>query len=247
MGNLTGQRVWITGGGTGIGAAAAVEMAGAGAEVIVSGRRAEPLDQVVAQITDAGGNARALVLDVADSDAVTAAADDIGRVDILVASAGLNVPKRGMDVLSAKDWDLVVNVNLNGMFYPAQAVLPAMRANGGGLIIMISSWAARYASRLTGAAYSVTKRAVLALNESINEEEGANGVRSTVIMPGEIATDILKTRPTPPSDEDMGKMLKSEDLAATIRFVAEMPPHACINEILISPTWNRFYQGFDEL
>ena len=114
-------------------------------------------------------------------------------------------------------------------------------------LVLVSSWAGRYATRLTGAAYNATKHAVVALSESINDEEGANGIRSTVIMPGEVATDILKSRPVPPSEAQMARMLQAEDLGATIRFVAEMPPRACINEILISPTWNRFYQGFDEL
>jgi NADP-dependent 3-hydroxy acid dehydrogenase YdfG len=85
------------------------------------------------------------------------------------------------------------------------------------------------------------------LGETINTEEGGAGIRSTVIMPGEVSTDILKNRPTPPSTKDMDCMLQGQDLADTVRFVAEMPAHVCINEILISPTWNRFYQGFDEL
>ena len=88
---------------------------------------------------------------------------------------------------------------------------------------------------------------MIALNETINDEGGAHGIRSTVIMPGEVGTDILDTRPNPPSAETRARMLQVEDLAATVRFVAEMPAHACINEILISPTWNRFYQGFDEI
>ena len=132
--------------------------------MIVSGRRAEPLDEVVAEIAAKGGKARAHVLDVADAAAVRKAAEEIGAVDILLASAGLNVPTRAMDKLSDEDWDHVVNVNLNGVFYPARAVLPGMRAQGGGQLILISSWAGRYATRLTGAAYNATKRAVIALN-----------------------------------------------------------------------------------
>ncbi len=111
----------------------------------------------------------------------------------------------------------------------------------------MSSWAGRYATRMTGAAYNATKRAVLALSETINEEEGGRGIRSTVIMPGEVATDILKSRPVPPSQADMDRMLQSGDLARTVRFVAESPAHVCLNEILISPTWNRFYQGMKEV
>ncbi|MFT4961622.1 MAG: NADP-dependent 3-hydroxy acid dehydrogenase YdfG [Paracoccaceae bacterium] len=247
MTKLTGKRVWVTGGGTGIGAGAAIALAQSGAEVFVSGRRAEPLDAVVKAITENGGVAEAMMLDVADTDSVAAAADKIGPVDILLANAGLNVPKRALRDLSVDDWNLVVDVNLNGVFYAVQNVLPGMRDNGAGTIILISSWAGRYATRLTGAGYNATKRAVLALSETINDEEGGNGIRSTVIMPGEVATDILKTRPVPPADHDMARMLQVDDLAETVRFVAEMPAHVCLNEILISPTWNRFYQGFEEL
>lgn len=247
MGRLSGKTAWITGGGTGIGAASALALAGSGASVVVSGRRTGPLDRVVEQITAAGGTATSLPLDTADAGAVAAAASQIGTVDILVASAGLNTPNRALDRISPPDWDHVVGVNLNGVFYPVQAVLPGMRARGDGLLILVSSWAGRYATALTGAAYNATKRAVIALSESINGEEGGHGIRSTAIMPGEVATDILKSRPNPPSAADQARMLQADDLGETVRFVAEMPPHVCLNEILISPTWNRFYRGFAEL
>ncbi|MDK3075949.1 SDR family NAD(P)-dependent oxidoreductase, partial [Sedimentitalea sp. JM2-8] len=247
MGKLDGKRAWITGGGSGIGAGAALALARSGAEVIVSGRRPEPLQSVVDEIAKAGGAARAMPLDVANADEVAEVREQIGRVDILLANAGLNVPKRSLGNVETGGWDLVVDVNLNGVFYPVHAVLPGMRDAGCGLIILISSWAGRYAGKLTGAAYNATKRAVIALNETINAEEGGNGIRSTVIMPGEVATDILRSRPRRPSDKDIARMLQVDDLAETVRFVAEMPPHVCLNEILISPTWNRFYQGFDEL
>ena len=239
---LSGKVAWVTGGGTGIGAAGARALAAAGAQVVVSGRRADPLEALAREI---GG--RALALDVADPQAIGAAADEIGPVDILVASAGTNVPDRSLAKVSTEDWSRVVDVNLNGVFHATRAVLPGMRAQGGGVVMLVSSWAGKYATRLTGAAYNASKHAVVALSESINIEEGANGIRSTVIMPGEVATDILQSRPVPPSQEQMDRMLQAEDLGATIRFVAEMPPRVCLNEILISPTWNRFYLGFEEL
>lgn len=247
MSSVAGKRVWITGGGTGVGAGSALLLAERGAEVIVSGRRADKLDDVVAQITAKGGKASAVAVDMGDAAAVEQAAAKIGQVDILLASAGLNVPNRSLDKLGTADWDTVVTVNLNGVYYPIHAVLPQMRARGDGLVMIVSSWAGRYVGRLTGAAYSATKHAVVALSETINCEEGGNGIRSTVIMPGEIATDILKARPTPPSQADMDRMLQVDDLAETVRYVAEMPAHVCVNEILLSPTWNRFYQGFAEV
>lgn len=246
MAKLTGQRAWITGGGSGIGAAAAQALAGSGAETILSGRREAPLQKVADMIQALGGRAQVKPLDVSDPDAVRTTAQEIGPVNILLANAGLNVPDRSLASVSDEGWDKVVNVNLNGAFYPVHAVLPGMRAQGEGTVIFVASWAGRYATRLTGAAYNATKRAILALSETVNDEEGANGIRSTVIMPGEVATDILQSRPKPPSQGEMDKMLQVEDMAQTVKFVAEMPPHVCVNEILISPTWNRFYQGFDE-
>jgi NADP-dependent 3-hydroxy acid dehydrogenase YdfG len=247
MGKLTGKRVWITGGGTGIGAGAARALAGAGADVVISGRRAARLQAVAEDIRASGGQARAEVLDVADAGAVADVAARIGPVDILIASAGTNVPDRAMAEVEPQGWDHVIGVNLNGMFYPLRAVLAGMRERGDGLVILISSWAGRYATTLTGAAYNATKRAVIALGETINAEEGGNGIRASVIMPAEVATDILKTRPKPPAEAEMARMLQVTDLAETIRFVAEAPAHVCLNEILISPTWNRFHQGFDEV
>ena len=101
--------------------------------------------------------------------------------------------------------------------------------------------------RLTGPAYNASKHGVVALSHSINADEGRHGVRCTALMPGEVATPILASRPVQPSDEDKARMLKSEDLGATVRFICEAPPHVCFNEILISPTWNRFFVGIDEL
>nr|WP_323777297.1 SDR family NAD(P)-dependent oxidoreductase [Amylibacter sp.] len=247
MSSVAGKRVWITGGGSGVGAGSALLLAERGAEVIVSGRRVDKLEEVVAQITTKGGKASAVAVDMGDAAAVEQAAAKIGQVDILLASAGLNVPNRSLDKLGTADWDTVVNVNLNGVYYPIHAVLPQMRARRDGLVMIVSSWAGRHVGRLTGVAYTATKHAVVALSETINCEEGSNGIRSTVIMPGEIATDILKARPTPPSQADMDRMLQVDDLAETVRYVAEMPAHVCVNEILLSPTWNRFYQGFAEV
>jgi NADP-dependent 3-hydroxy acid dehydrogenase YdfG len=247
MGTLDKQVVWITGAGSGIGLAGAHELAASGATVILSGRRPEPLNSAVEAINAAGGKAEATPLDVADPGAVAGAAKTIlarhGRIDILVNSAGTNVPKRHWQDVTPESFDQVFSINLNGAFYAIAAVLPGMRSNQRGTIVNISSWAGMFDNALTGPAYSASKRAMIAMNHSLNLEECMNGIRACVICPGEVATPILKSRPIPPSAEDMAKMLQAEDLGRTIRFVCEMPPHACINEILISPTWNRLYIG----
>lgn len=116
-----------------------------------------------------------------------------------------------------------------------------MRRQGGGLLIHIASWAGRYVSPLTGPAYAAAKHGMLAMSESLNQEECRNGIRSCCICPGEIATPILDKRPVPVSAQDKARMLQAQDLADTILYVARMPASVCVNEILISPTWNRGY------
>ena len=241
-----GKVVWITGGGSGIGLAGGIELAKAGAHVIISGRSRETLS-ASEKLIKAAGSGESIALDVADQQEVAKGAAEIarrhGRVDVLINSAGINHPKRNFRNVSIDGWNQIVAVNLSGMFYCVQAVLPGMRERKDGLIINISSWAGRYASTLTGPGYNATKHAVVALTESINMEECANGIRATSILPGEVATPILEKRPVPPPPEERARMLQAEDLGKTILFVATLPPRACVNELIISPTWNRFYLG----
>jgi NADP-dependent 3-hydroxy acid dehydrogenase YdfG len=242
----SGKRVaWVTGGGSGIGEAGAEALAADGWTVVVSGRRKDALDHVVAKIAAAGGAAEATALDVSDAAAVDAAAQQIlsrhGRIDLLVNSAGVNVPKRNWKDMELEGWDKLVDINLNGVLYCMRAVLPAMRAQRDGCIINVSSWAGRHVSKMPGPAYTTTKHAVLALTHSFNMDECVNGLRACCLSPAEVATPILKLRPVVPSAEEQARMLQPDDLGRTILFVANMPPHVCVNEILISPTWNRSF------
>src|SRR5579871_4208005 len=234
---------WITGGGSGIGEAAAEALAAEGWTVVVSGRRKNLLQAVVAKIADAGGTAEAIPLDVSNAAEVAKAAGQIvakyGRIDLLVNSAGINVPKRRWADMELEGWNSLVDVNLNGVLYCMRAVLPAMRRQKDGCIINVASWAGRHVSKMPGPAYTTTKHAVLALTHSFNMDECVNGLRACCLSPGEVATPILKLRPVVPSEEEQAKMLQPEDLGRTIAFVASMPPRVCMNEILISPTWNR--------
>ena len=239
-----GKRVaWVTGGGTGIGEAGAEALAADGWTVVVSGRRKDALDQVVAKITKSGGQAEAIALDVSKKAEVQKAADQIlakhGRIDLLVNNAGVNVPKRSWADMELEGWDKLVEINLNGVLYCMRAVLPAMRKQKDGCIINVASWAGRHVSKMPGPAYTTTKHAVLALTHSFNMDECINGVRACCLSPGEVATPILKLRPVVPSEQEQARMLQPEDLGRTIAFVASMPPRVCMNEILISPTWNR--------
>ncbi len=245
MSKLRGKVAWVTGAGSGIGLAGALTLAQAGMTVVMSGRRKDVLEAEAQKIRDMSGKTEVEALDVADADAVKKTAESIlarhGRIDILVNSAGLNTPNRYWKNQTVAGWQEVVDINLNGSFYTIHAVLPAMRAKKDGLIINISSWAGVFHPKLTGAAYNGTKHAVTAMTETINMEECANGIRACAICPAEVATPIMDRRPVPPSAQDRARMLQAEDLGSAIRFVAEMPAHACINQLIISPTWNRMY------
>jgi NADP-dependent 3-hydroxy acid dehydrogenase YdfG len=245
MRDLTGKTAWITGAGTGIGAGAALTLAAAGMDVVLSGRREAPLAEVASAIAAKGGHARIAALDVADADAVDAVAADIaereGRVDVLVNSAGLNVVRRNWKHLSRADWDQVIRVDLDGAFYCCHAVLPMMRAQSDGLIVNISSWAGRHVGALTGPAYSAAKFGMNAFTESLNIEECVHGIRATAVCPGEVATPILDKRPVPVSAADRARMVQAEDCGELVLFLARLPPHVCINDVTISPTWNRGY------
>jgi len=245
---LSGKVAWITGGGSGIGLAGAIELVKAGAKVVISGRTEKTNKEAEKQLK-ALGDAEAIQLEVSDKAAVNRVAADIekrhGRIDILVTSAGTNIAgnQRNFKNMTQEGWDDVVAINLNGLFYCCHAVIPGMRKRKDGLIINISSWAGRYASVLTGPAYNATKRAVIAVSESINMEECMHGIRATSILPGEVATPILRKRPVPPSAEEQAKMAQPEDFGKAILFVAAMPARSCVNELVIAPTWNRFYVG----
>jgi len=242
---LKNKIAWVTGAGSGIGRAAAVALAQEGATVIVSGRREGPLEQVAAEIKAAGSTAIVKAADLTNAAATAKIADEIRsqfkRLDILVNNAGVNIAKRSMEQLDAEGADQVLDGNLSNAFYCVIAALPMMRAQKDGILIHTASMAGRSIGPLSGAAYAAAKHGVVALSHSINCEECVNGIRSTVVCPGEVATPILDKRPVPVSAEDRARMLQSEDVADLIRYVATLPAHICLNEVWITPTWNRGY------
>lgn len=243
--SLKDKVCWITGAGTGIGQAAAVGLAREGAQVVLSGRRMTVLEKTAELAGQTGSKASIEILDVSDPKSVDAVADRIakkyGRLDILVNNAGTNVAERHWAKVTPEKWKEVIDVDLNGAFYCVRAVLPVMRAQKDGLIINVSSWAGRFYSHLTGPAYSAAKFGLMAMNASINMEECINGIRACAMCPGEVWTPIMDRRPDQLSDEVKAKMLRSEDVGETIVFVARLPKTVCINELIISPTWNRLY------
>ena len=245
MTRLDGKVAWITGAGSGIGEAGAVALAGAGARVVLTGRRREALESVARRIEDQGGSALVEAGDVTDSERVNAIVatirEKLNRLDIVVNNAGVNLKERHWVDLTPGRIDTILESNLTSAFYVAAAALTVMRQQRDGILIHTASWAGRFVSHLTGPGYLAAKHALVAASHSLNMEECMNGIRSTVICPGEVATPILANRPVPVSEEDRARMLQAEDLGDLILYVATRPKHVCLNEILISPTWNRAY------
>ncbi|REJ88728.1 MAG: SDR family NAD(P)-dependent oxidoreductase [Planctomycetota bacterium] len=240
---LNGRTVLITGGGTGIGAGIALAMAAAGARVAVSGRREDPLKETADQ-SSADNRIVFRTCDVADRSSSEAlvkwATSELGSVDILVNSAGLNIPKRAVAELDPADWDKLIQVNATGAYNCIHAVLPQMRDRKDGLIVNISSIAGIRASLLGGVAYSASKFAMSALGMCVGLEEKDNGIRVTNVYPGEVETPILDNRPVQVSAEHRARILQPEDVAALVVTIASLPPRAHVPEIVIKPTIQAF-------
>ena len=164
-----------------------------------------------------------------------------GRIDILVANAGVNIRPRSWAELTAEGLDTLIQGNLSAVAYCVAAVLPAMRAQQQGQIIITASMAGRFISPLSGPGYTAAKHGVVALGHTVNMEECVNGIRCTVLSPGEVATPILNLRPVKLAPEQLARMAQPEDVADLIRYIATMPQRVVMNEVMICPTWNRGY------
>src|SRR5256885_15004522 len=185
-GELSGKVAWITGGGSGIGLAGAIELEKAGAEIVLSGRTRATLEAAQKRV-----KADVIVCDVGDKNEGASTAAQIherhGRVDILINSAGINLPKRSFREVTNEGWDQIIAVNLSGMFYCVQAVLAGMRARKGGVIINVSSWGGRYAGTLTRPRYNATQRAAIAPPEPNKPPETTHYNRAPSGLPGHAA------------------------------------------------------------
>lgn len=241
---LTGKVALITGGGTGIGEAAALALAAAGATVVVTGRRRARLDEVVAAITIAGGEALAVPGDVSvEADAFAAVEQTIahfGRLDIVINSAGVN-EAGGIVSLSLDGWRKVIDINLWGTIYTCKAAVPHLKAAGGGDIINISSTAGRRAAGLF-ASYATSKHAVNGFTESIRQELGGENIRVCVIEPGATETEIADSITDPQwsaaiqQHVSKGGAMAAGDIADAINFILTLPRRANVSQILIRPT-----------
>jgi NADP-dependent 3-hydroxy acid dehydrogenase YdfG len=242
-----GKVVWITGAGSGIGRASAILLAARGHRLVLTGRRAAPLEETAALARAAPGVHDILCVPAdlarrADADAVVSAAlGRRGRLDAVVGAAGVNVTQRMWSQLSAGDMDHVLDGNLRSQMYTVAAALPAMRERRDGVFAIISSIAGRVIGAVSGPMYTAAKHGLTALSHSINVEECVNGIRACAIHPGEVDTPMLAQRPKQLSPAELATVLRPEDVAEVVRFVVETPANVCLNEIWVTPTHNRGY------
>src|SRR5262249_18282138 len=150
-------------------------------------------------------------------------------------NAGLNIKERSTAELTPESWRRLLAGNLDGAFLCMHAVLPQMRERKDGLIINVNSISGKRANPLGGTAYNAAKFGLRGLAISVAAEERTNNIRVSSIYPGEVNTPILEARPTPVSEERKQTMLQSEDVAAAVLFVATLPAHVAIPELVITP------------
>ncbi|MBT1610993.1 SDR family NAD(P)-dependent oxidoreductase [Curtobacterium flaccumfaciens pv. poinsettiae] len=234
--------LWVTGGGSGMGAAGAEAAARDGWTVVLSGRRADRLEQVAGAIRATGGTADVLPLDANDPAAVAAARDVVlerhGRLDGLLLAAGLNAPRRRWDDQSLTDFRAIVDTNLTAAVTVVDAALPALRSSGG-VVVVVSSYAGWSFQSGAGVAYSASKTALGSVVRSLNQQEAEHGVRATHLCPGDVATDFLDQRPEVPDAAARQRMLQPEDVGRTVAFVLGAPAHVRVDELVLSPVSQR--------
>jgi NADP-dependent 3-hydroxy acid dehydrogenase YdfG len=244
VGKLTGKIAWVTGAGSGIGEAAALALAEEGATIILTGRRPAPLESVAARIRQTG-TAHVQPADLTDADQVRRVGDfirtEIGRLDILVNNAGVNIVDRNWDKLTPESIHYMVSGNLIAPMYCVTVALPFMRAQKDGVLIHTASMAGRFIGGVSGPIYVSAKHVIVAMSHGLNMQECVNGIRSTVFLPGEVATPILDQRPNPVGPEVRARMVQPADCGDLIRYIACLPPHVTMNEVHLAPTWNRGY------
>jgi NADP-dependent 3-hydroxy acid dehydrogenase YdfG len=241
---LNGRVALITGASSGIGAATAVALAGAGARVSVAARRSDRLNQLVERILHDGGEAGAITADVADRASaehmVATTVERFGKLDILVNNAGL-MEVAPFESSSPDAWRRMIDVNLLGLFYATRAALPPMKRSGNGHVVNVSSVAGRIGFP-SAAVYSATKFGVAGFSEALRHELLAAKIRVTSIEPGAVATELVDHIIDSAAKQQIQawqaamRQLEPEDVAAAIVYAVSQPDRVNVNEILLRPT-----------
>ncbi|MFN0113557.1 MAG: SDR family oxidoreductase [Paracoccaceae bacterium] len=239
--------VWITGAGSGIGRAAAILLARDGHHLVLTGRRPDALEETAAQARRSAPTAEIAVMpaDFTKAPALAAVVDEtlkrFGRLDVVVGAAGNNLTDRMWSQLKPEQMDYLLDGNLRGQIYTAAAALPAMRAQKDGLFVFVGSQAGVGVGLVSGPMYTTAKHGLTAMSHTLNVEECVNGIRACCVCPGEVDTPMLAKRPKKLTAEELAKILKAEDVAEVIAFVVRTPAHVCLNQIWVTPTFNRGY------
>jgi NADP-dependent 3-hydroxy acid dehydrogenase YdfG len=236
--------VALTGASSGIGEAAARELARAGMKVVVGARRTDRLQKLVEEIRAQGGEADFRALDVTrreDVEAFIAFAEArFGRVDVLVNNAGL-MPLSPLAALKTDEWDRMIDVNIRGVLNGIAAALPRFQAQGGGHVVNVASVAAHQVWPTT-AVYSATKYAVWAITEGLRQEHP--DIRATIVSPGVVESELADTITDPSTAaairEARTVALKPEVIAKAIRFAIDQPAEVGVNEVIVRPMGGAF-------
>ena len=240
--NIEGKVVVITGASSGLGESTARHLAELGATVVLGARRVDRIDALVRELTANGQPALAVQTDVTDrvqvQRLVDAAIARFGRIDVMINNAGL-MPHSPLERLKIDDWDRMIDVNLKGVLYGIAAALPPMQAQKSGHIINVSS-VAGHKVRPGGAVYSATKHAVRALSEGLRQEVKPYNIRTTVISPGAVDTELPNSITEPDVAANMRKIYEvavpADAFARAVAYAMGQPDDIDINEILFRPT-----------
>lgn len=229
----------VTGAGSGVGRATALQLLKSGWQVALIGRRESLLRETAALAGVPASQVFVGATDIGDAAAVESLGARIlkqfGSVDVLVNAAGTNAPQRALEVLSLADYHLMLNTNLHGAYYCVQAFLPGMRARGSGTVVNVISDAGKQASPKAGPGYVMSKFGLAGLTQAINAEERSRGVRAIGIFPGDIDTPLLDKRPVVPDAQARARMMRPEDVAECVVFCVNLPSHVVVEEMIVRP------------
>jgi NADP-dependent 3-hydroxy acid dehydrogenase YdfG len=241
--NIEGKVVVITGASSGLGEATARHLSAQGAIVVLGARRVDRIQSLAQELIDKGGKALAMATDVTRHDDVKALVDaavqTFGRVDVMLNNAGL-MPHSPLERLKIDDWNQTIDVNIKGVLYGIAAALPHMKQQKSGQIINVASVAARIV-RPGSAVYAATKSAVLMISEGLRQEVKSYGLRTTILSPGAVATELPNSITEPDIAGFIGKFyeeiaIPAESFARAVAFAISQPPEVDVNEILFRPT-----------
>ena len=241
--NIEGKVVVITGASSGLGEATARMLSAQGALVALGARRGGRIQSLAGELNSSGGKALAVTTDVTHADQVKAlvdaAAQAFGRIDVMINNAGL-MPSSPLERLKIEDWDRMIDVNIKGVLYGIAAVLPYMKQQKSGHIINVSS-VAGHKIRPGGTVYSATKHAVRVISEGLRLEVKPYNIRTTILSPGAVATELPGSITEPDIAEGMQKFyaevaIPADSFARMVAFAISQPEEVDINEILFRPT-----------